>query len=270
MGIENKAGFLRVFTQLSGAEFTSAARHSAVLGRLNDQAQSGILNSQKLGEVFEEQIKAIDISEAGFQAVQSGLVTAASSIKRGHETTHALLSQNDVQLQQILRNQISFRKIWDSVHWRSNRPKEVILDFVEPNVFLRYYSHTLPIGTLRIRLNRTLQSQQLRTSALKDYAGFEIAVTFMPPWWLSHLMIEYSIRLDYDLNSNQLRWGGRLWPLAVNCNSFFIQAVKSLDVEGVRQSFREGLARPTDYVLVYSTPHPWHEVRFIVLLMMTC
>ena len=72
-------------------------------------------------------------------------------------------------------------------------------------------------------------------------------------------MIRYSMKLSHALIDSEWRWGATLEPLTVNYNPYFIKAIESLDVEGVRKSFATGLAKPTDYVLANS-PVPWYSV----------
>ena len=56
--------------------------------------------------------------------------------------------------------------------------------------------------------------------------------------------------------------GATLEPLTVNYNPIFIDAVNNVEVEGVRRSFAEGLAKPTDYILDRSgDPQHWYWVR---------
>ena len=69
------------------------------------------------------------------------------------------------------------------------------------------------------------------------------------------------MKLSCDMISGGWKLGTRLRPLTVNNNSFFIDAVMNLDVEGVRRSFAEGLARPTDYIKDnWGDLRPWGEV----------
>ena len=74
--------------------------------------------------------------------------------------------------------------------------------------------------------------------------------------------------LNYSQVDDQWRSSMNLKPLIINHSSVFLNAVWNCDVEGVKQSFRTGLARPTDYVLdVYGGGVvPWTKVGFRHLL----
>lgn len=203
------------------------------------------------------------MNEKGFQAVQAGLNKAVASSREGHEITNALLGTCNSQLNQILRNQITFGATRYSVSSPTNRSRPSDLTTMESNVFWKSYSPTLPIGNLRIRLNQIRHSKRSRSSAPKQCTESKIEVTFVPPRWLSNVVMNYSIKLCYDWTSNQLGCGMELEPLTINHNPFFIDAVQSLDVEGMQRSFREGLARPTDYLIDWGQyVCPWYKVGF--------
>ena len=202
------------------------------------------------------------MNEAGFQAVHSNLFATSSSSSEDHKTTHAMLNQCRGQLQQVLRSYISFEKNGNSVHLptRCTRGSNTI---TETTVFWNYSSYRMPIGLLEIRLKESRQkksSGRLTTQVCTESA---IAIEFVPPQWLSRVAIKYSMNLNHDLIRDQWRWGATLNPLTVNYNTNFINAVLSLDVEGVRKSFAEGLARPTDCLLSWRNDalEPWYMVR---------
>lgn len=198
------------------------------------------------------------MNEAGFQAVHSSLVAASED----HKTTHAMLSQCQGQLQQVLRNNVTFGTTENSVHLSapSARGSSKI---TETSVFWKYSSYGMPIGLLKIRLEKSRQSKASARSTPQVCTESDIAIEFVPPRWLSGIVINYSMKLNHDLVSNHWRWGATLNPLTVNYNPFFINAVERLDVEGVRRSFAEGLARPTDYLLnSWNMLEPWYEVCF--------
>lgn len=171
-----------------------------------------------------------------------------------------MLSHCHGQLQQVLRSNVTFGMVESGVPF--SRPRARASDTnTGITVYWKYYSYRMPIGILRIRLRKSQQSQTSSRSTRQIGTESEIAFGFVPPRWLSRVAIAYSMKLDYDLISDQWHWGATLKPLTVNCNRFFLNAVRSLDAEGVLRSFAEGLAQPTDYVLVdYHGPIPWYEV----------
>ena len=172
-----------------------------------------------------------------------------------------MLSQCQGQLQHVLRNNVTFGTIGRSVHLPTPRARDSNT-ITETTVFWKYFSYRMPIGLLKIHLNESRQSKGSAGSNPQVCTESAIAIQFVPPRWLSNFAINYSMKLNHDLISGQWRWGATLNPLTVNYNPFFINAVKSLDVEGVRRAFSEGLARPTDYILDrFSDLQPWYEVR---------
>ena len=201
------------------------------------------------------------MNEAGFQAVHSSLVAASSSSSEDHKTTHAILNQCQGQLQQVLRNYVSFGTNGNSVHLPTPRTRGSNT-ITETFIFWKYSSYRMPIGRLEIRLKESRQKKTSGRSTTQVCTESAIAIEFVPPQWLSRVAINYSMMLSCDLISDQWRWGATLNPLTVNYNPFFINAVESVDVEGVRRSFAEGLARPTDFLLKWGVyPEPWYEVR---------
>lgn len=212
-----------------------------------------------MDEGFERQVRSMDMSEAGFQAVHSSLVAASSSSKEDHKKTHALLSQFQGQLQQMVRKHVAFGTIGDGVRL-SKPPVRSSNPMTETTVFWKHSFYWMPIGILKITRKTCQRGRNSSRSASHVSTESDIAVEFVPPRWLSSVLINYSMKRNYDLISDQWRWGGTLRPLTVNYNPFFIKAVESFDLEGVRRSFAEGLARPTDFLLGFGAPLPWYEV----------
>lgn len=227
-----KAGFSTVSSRINITDSTNEARHQAILAHMNDHAQSNNLNTEKMDEVFQRQVRSMDLNEAGFQAVHSSLIAASSSSSEEHKTTHAMLSQCQGQLQQIIRSHITFGTVEHSTHLPSTRPKTVDPTTTETTVFWEYRFRRLPIGKLRIRLKQTRHTSNSRRSTPQVCTESNMAVEFVPPRWLSSIMIKYSMQLNCDLIGSQLRWGATLTPLTINYNPFFINAIQNLDVEG--------------------------------------
>ena len=257
LGSETKTGFSTVSSQHTVIESANQERHLTVLAHLNRDSKKDDLTSKKLDKVSQRQVESLDLNEAGFQAVHHSLVAASASSSEEHKTTHTMLNQVQGQLRQVLRNHVTFGPVGNTV--RLSTPRARALNTItEATVFWRYSSYRMPIGLLEISLSENRQSKSSGRSTLQVCTESDIAITFVPPRWLSGVAIDYSMRLSCD----HWRWGATLNPLTVNYNAFFIDAVKSLDVEGVRRSFAEGLARPTDYMLDWkSRPQPWYTVR---------
>ena len=201
----------------------------------------------------------MDMNEAGLQAVHSGLINATSSNLREHETTRAMLSQCQSQFQTLIRNKVTFGTIERSAKLASTHAGASDPTISETSVFWSQSFYRMPIGTLTICVKKIRETKPSRRSAPRVCTGSEIEVTFVPPQWLSRVALDYSMKVTCNMISSQWRWGASLEPLTVNCNSVFINALNSRDVEGVRRSFAQGLAKPTDYVIdKIGHPAPWY------------
>ena len=260
LNYEAKAGFSSVSSQQTVIESANEARHQTVLAHLDDHAKRDDAISEKVDEVSERHVRSMDMNEAGFQAVHSSLVAASSSSKEDHKTTHTMLSHFQGQWQQVLRKHVAFGTLGDGVCSPTPcaRTSNPITDTI---VYWKDALYRMPIGMLKIRLNKRQQSKKSSRSTSQVCTDSEIALQFVPPRWLSRVVINYSMKLNNELISDQWHWGATLRPLTVNYNPFFINAVESCDVEGVRRSFAEGLARPTDFLLgTWGDLVPWYEV----------
>ena len=94
-----------------------------------------------------------------------------------------------------------------------------------------------PIGALHIHSSR---NQQVK---IPTEASFEI--TFVPPLWLSNVVVEYGVRFinySHNLNFSQRQIEGNLKHHTVNRNPFFLQAIETIDVDSLKESFEKGLA----------------------------
>lgn len=203
----------------------------------------------------------MDLTEAGLRAVHSSLVTASSSSSEDHKVTHAILSQCQGQLQQIVRKHVTFETVENVVRSSTLRAR-VSNPIAKTTVFWKSYHYRLPIGMLTMRLCKSRQSSNSSRSTSQICTESDIALEFVPPRWLSRVAVAYSMKLDHDLISHQWHWGASLKTPTVNYNPLFRNAVMTLDADGVRRSFAEGLAQPTDYMINWDgSPRPWYEVR---------
>lgn len=261
LSTEVKTGLSTVTSQLTGTESANGVRHQTLLAHLNDRAKSDDFNAEKMEDIFQQHLKSIDMNEAGFQAVRSGLMTASSSSSEEHNTTHAMLSQCQGQIQQILRSHITFGAVEHSMHSPSNHTRALGPTSTKTTVFWNSYSHCLPIGKLQIRLHQTRKTRSSRRSSPQVWSESKLAIEFLPPQWLSNVLIKYSMKLSWGSNDSQWHWGATLNPLTINYNPFFLNAIKRIDFEGVQTSFAMGLAKPTDCVIEDGKPVPWYTVR---------
>ena len=206
-------------------------------------------------------MKTIEMTELGFQAVQSALVTAVSSNREGHESTHAMLRRQET-LMQRLGNHLAFGNSSNCV--RSSRTRSDTRGPTTPKTTFYWKTryHSLPIGILRISVNQTRRCRGSEESASPESTESNIEVTFVPPKWLTCIAVDYRMNLGYDSIGDRWHWDANLRPLTVNQNPFVIQALRTLDLGAIQKSFREGLIHPTDYVLLWGEDLiPWYRVR---------
>ena len=248
-------------SQNSSTESANEEKHHSILAHLSDHTQSDISNDAKIGEVFQQQVRSININEAGFQAVHSSMFAASSSNSEEHKKTHAILSQCQGLIQEIIRNHITIESVDRSANSPPTRPNAVGDTTTTSMVFWKYRRLRLPIGMLDIKLSQTRQTKRSRRSDPQVSAKSKIKVVFVPPRWLSSVVITYSMKLRYDLTSSRWHWGATLAPLTINENPFFINAIVTFNVEDLRTSFLRGLAKPTDHVLDHGLPIFWYQVR---------
>jgi hypothetical protein len=85
----------------------------------------------------------------------------------------------------------------------------------------------------------------------------DLQITFVPPWWVSDTLIAVAIDSSMRFSVNRAQ---------VNTHPGILKACKSCDVDGLKDLFRRGLARPRDLVVSeplarYQVPEPLLQVR---------
>ena len=253
LGAEARAGFSNVSSDLKSAKLASDEMHRDLQSRTDDNAQRVDFLRQTVDETRGGQVRTIEITESGFQAVQSALVTEASLNREGHQSTHAMLRQ--------LGKQLAFGDSKNCVRWPRSRSNKRGSTTPKTTFYCKTYYHSLPIGKLCISIIQTRSCKASEESASPGSTESSISVTFVPPKWLTCLAVDYRMKLDYNSIGDQWRWGVNLRPLTVNQNPFVIDALKTLDLGAIQKSFREGLIHPADYVLEGKYVWPWFYVR---------
>ncbi|KAK0515176.1 hypothetical protein JMJ35_002555 [Cladonia borealis] len=259
LGAEANAGFSNVSSDLKSAKLASDVMHRALQSRMDDYAHRGDVVRQNVDEIRCKQMRAIEVNEAGFQAVQSALVTAASFNREGHESTHTMLRQQET-LMQRLGKQLAFGNSNECVRSPHGRSDEWGSTTPMTTVYWKTLYHSLPIGKLCISIEQTRQCEGSENSASPESTESNIVVTFVPPKWLTCLAVDYRMKLGYNSIGDQWHWGANLRPLTVNQNPFVIDALETVDFEAIQKSFREGLIRPTDYVLCHGRVQHWYTL----------
>ena len=239
--------------------------HRDLRSRMDAHVQRDGFLHQNVHETRREQRRAVEITEAGLQAVQSALVTAASFNREGHESTHAMLRQQE-NLMQRLGNQLAFGNRKNCVRSPLSRSNKGGSAITKSTFYWKTLHHSLPIGNLHISMEQTHNYKGSEDSTSPESTESTIAVTFVPPKWLTSLAVNYRMELGYNSIGDQWHWGARLKPLTVNQNPFVIDALSTLDLGAIQKSFREGLIHPKDYALLGEYPVPWFSVRLSYIL----
>lgn len=254
-------GFSNISSDLKSAKSASDEIHRDLQSRIDDDVERIDRVHQTVDEVRGEQVRTIEMTESGFQAVQSALVTAVSSNREEHHLTHTILRRQET-LMQRLGSRLAFgdsRNCVRSSHscsdaWGSTTQKATF--------YRQILYHSLPIGSLRVSIKQTQQCEGFQRSDSLKNTESNIEVTFVPPKWLTCLAVDYRMKLNYNSIGNQWHWGVSLKPLTVNQNPFIIRALETLDLVAIQKSFREGLLHPMDYVLWWGEDLvPWYLVR---------
>lgn len=127
-------------------------------------------------------------------------------------------------------------------------------NFQLPATYQRNYTDLMLLGKL-------ISSRNLvATKGPNGSTVFHWTLTFIPPSWFSHLVLHWDILIQRAV-SNYPRITMSLSPIRYNASRELKAAIANLDISGLQRLFREGLARPTDFVL-YRRPITILEVSF--------
>ena len=251
--------------------------HRDLQSRMADHAEREDIVRQNVDEMRCKQMRAIEINEEGFQAVQSALVTAVLSNRAEHESTHAMLRQQET-LMQRLGNKLASGYSNNCVRLPRTRSNSQSSTTSMTTVYWKTLYHSLPIGKLRISIDQTRRCRGSEESASPESTESNIEVTFVPPKWLTCLAVDYRMNLGYDSIGDRWHWGASLRPLTVNQNPSVTHALETLDLVAIQKSFREGLIHPTDYVLGcndlvvpwYCVCSPWIFIYNVLTFSIRC
>ena len=263
---ENRAGFDSLSSQITSTESSNKTRHQAVLGHLVNYRQKDDLGLQKLDRISQDQLKTVDVTEAGFQAVHSSFANMVSSNQGEHAATQAILNQFRGQLQQILRSCVTFALAGEKTNSSSACFRKSNIISKETVVFRKWHRYSFPIGTLKLDLSQTQQSTRTRRSTAKHSTAFKTRVTFVPPWWFSSFIFECAMTFNHCQANDHWRHSMSFKFPVINRNATFIKAVHEANVEGVIKSFQERIARPTDLVLDSLGIVHWSKVGFPLVI----
>ena len=162
LGTQVKSGLSTLTSQITSTESANEERHHSILAHLGDHTKSGIINSVKIGEILQQQVRSSDINEAGFEAIHSSTLAAKWTNSEEHKMIRAMLSQCQGQIQHIIRNHITIEPIDRSVKSPSNRPEAVGDTTTTSTVFWNYRRLRLPIGLLNMNLSQNRQTKRSR------------------------------------------------------------------------------------------------------------
>ena len=115
-------------------------------------------------------------------------------------------------------------------------------------VYWSYKSYSLPIGSLQVEDSRMCQSNSSEGSSVQEFAESKVKIKFGPPRWMSSIALEFALEFRHNCHGSWPGLSVSLTPFTVNYNPLLSKAIEEGDVAGLQKLFRDGLARPTDYV----------------------
>ena len=136
---------------------------------------------------------------------------------------------------------------------RSAQDNVVARDVRFPRAYRKTY---LDLGLLgQIASSRTINVREKLNGSHHYHSSF----TFIPPPWLSMLVLHWDLHFNSILNRPP-RISLSLSPVSYNPSQELKAAITTFDLPGLQRLFREGLAQPTDYI-VQKRPVSLLEVR---------
>lgn len=184
-----------------------------------------------------------------------------SSLKRLNKSQSA---EHEVQIKALTRVESQLLELQDQLKGETvGIPKEGVVRSVGAGkcqvscIYQKRQTYYLPFGTIitgRPMFGRWSDGSRTR----------HCTFTFVPPPWLSRLIIHWELQLN-RITSGFPSMTMRLSPIVYNTSPRLKAAINRFDVGELQSLFREGLARPTDYIF-HRRPMTLLEVSYLVLV----
>ena len=169
-----------------------------------------------------------------------------------HESYH-LQQTSMTRIEHMLQDQLEIGSFQQSTKPLTNRSRRRsgFNPAAGATVYWSYKSYSLPIGSLQVEDSRIFQSNSSEGSSVHESRESKVKITFAPPRWLSSVMLQFSMEILQNLHSSLPGFSVNLTPFTVNYNPLLSKAIREDDVAGLQKLFRDGLARPTDYIPLF-------------------
>lgn len=192
------------------------------------------------------------MSSIAIQTACSKLESTESSSHGRYERHQESLGQIDDRLQ-LLRRQLELGPFQPSssvirpatnVQRQRSRRKAT----VAATIYWSSRSYSLAIGTLHAQVIKKPKCSASTEAASQELEESGIHLTFVPPRWLSSVMLRCDLEICHKMKSSFSGLMVNITPVSINNNPPLYQALEQADVAGLQYLFRAGLARPTDHI----------------------
>ena len=196
--------------------------------------------SRKLQDVSKQTTELLANNHTWFKNIDSRLESFCSSqskIQMFHQNKLTNIEDRLIRLQQRLGA--------DTTMMHGGRSVQDILvarDAQFPRAYRKTY---LDLGIF----GQVASSRSITTG--KGCIGpfhYRFTFTFTPPSWLSMLVLHWDLQINSVLNRPP-GLSFSLSPIRYNPNQELKAAITTFDLPGLQRLFRDGLARPTDYIV---------------------
>ncbi|KAH0542506.1 hypothetical protein FGG08_003102 [Glutinoglossum americanum] len=203
-----------------------------------------ILSNRKLDAISNRAAQLSAISSARFEFVCSALTNLHSSQNAQHKLHQSALTNIEGHLQK-LQGQLSLSAVHPSrisSSGRSASGRAAASNCHATAVIGRTQHFSLPFWKVVTTHNSAVEKG--------SRSRHRHILTFVPPPWLSYIVLQWEFQMCEATGGGLPRMSLSLTPVSYNPSPEFRAAITNFDIAELRRLFREGAARPTDYVLL--------------------
>ncbi len=210
--------------------------------------------SRKLYDVSLQTADLLAKTDAGLGAIHSNLTALCSSQNFERKLCQGALTTIEYRLCD-LQGQLGVDTV--TMRRRDVGKSVVAKNLQLPSTYRRNCIDLMLLGKVISSCNLTAR----RGSSGRTVC--HCSFTFIPPPWFSHLVLHWDLQIRRTV-SNFPGMTVSLSPIRYNPSRELKAAVTNFDIPGLQRLFREGLARPTDYVF-HRRPISLLEVSFRIM-----
>ncbi|MCJ1368183.1 hypothetical protein MMC16_007324, partial [Acarospora aff. strigata] len=211
-----------------------------------------LISDQKLETFSQQTTKLVDVSNSAFQTVCSKIASAEASNHERHELQQLGIARVDERLQ-LLQRQLQLGAVRPNSSLScsttiGNRKGGGLQKTMAATIYWSSLYCTLPIGILRVKVTKSRESSASDKAAAQESEQSRISLTFVPPPWLSSIMLQCDLQISHNFQSSRSSLMFNITPFSVNDNPLLRRVIMDNDVAGLQALFTAGLARRTDYI----------------------